>query len=93
MAHFTTTALLCSKCCLGKLDHVFFLQQKYADYTLYITQAIEYLHLASQIGLRNGFKEIIAKASYALVECIGTRDPVMSAQHLALFQVRISSWQ
>ena len=53
-----------------------------------VTQAIEYLLLASQIGLRNGFKDIIAKSSYALVECIGARDPQMSAQFLALYQVR-----
>ena len=54
---------------------------------MFITQAIEYLRLASQMGLRNGFKDMIAKSSCALVECIGARDPSISAQHLALFQV------
>ena len=59
---------------------------------MFITQAIEYLRLASQIGLRNGFKDIIAKSSCALVECIGNRDPQISAQYLALFQVNATIW-
>ena len=52
-----------------------------------VTQAAEYLLLAVQMGLKNGYKDITLKSSYALVECIGNRDPSVSVQYLALYQV------
>ncbi|XP_065072026.1 cilia- and flagella-associated protein 46-like isoform X1 [Rhopilema esculentum] len=62
------------------------IKKNYAEYAMFITQAVEFLTQACQIGLRNGCKDIIAHASYSIVQCIGNRDPATSLHYLALYQ-------
>ncbi len=54
---------------------------------MYISQAVECLLQATQIGLRNGLNDLVAESAHCLVECVGDRDTNASCQFLALYQV------
>ncbi|XP_048585353.1 cilia- and flagella-associated protein 46 isoform X2 [Nematostella vectensis] len=62
------------------------LNEEHVTSTRYVGQAVECLAQAVQIGLRIGMRELVAKAAYEIVECIGNHDMSTTAQYLALYQ-------
>ncbi|KAJ7392503.1 Cilia and flagella associated protein 46 [Desmophyllum pertusum] len=52
----------------------------------YLSQAVECLTQCVQIGLKQGFKDVVCNASRELVDSIGAHDPLTSSQYLALYQ-------
>ncbi|XP_015773788.1 PREDICTED: cilia- and flagella-associated protein 46-like [Acropora digitifera] len=62
------------------------LNTEYSTSKRYLSQAVECLTQCVQIGLRQGYRDIICAAARDVVDCIGAHDPLTSSQYLALHQ-------
>lgn len=62
------------------------LSAEYSTSKRYLSQAVECLSQCVQIGLRQGYRDIVCNAARDLVDSIGAHDPLTSSQYLALYQ-------
>lgn len=66
---------------------VYFLQKERTSAQVYLAHASEVLLQSMNQALHSNLKDILAEASFNMVQCFGQFDPVSAGQYLALHQV------